>query len=336
MQEIRYADAGMDMKKLGLCFMRKIWLVLLAAVVGAVVGIVVYTIAHTVPEAEREYQAVSKIYLDFAADETGEVYQAYNGYTWNDLMATDPILDETMEYLSEDYTREEVAAATKAEILSDLRLLTITITTHDADRTDMIMQATQKSLVKRGDTAKEFKNITVMQSEGAKLVTADDRTVQAALVGLSIVAALTLFGMLFYYMLDDRIFLAVDLKIVTDASFIGYAGAGERFDREYNINLSYLRERIGVLGTLSIVQKTMGERTAMHDTDAGITQEKWKELCGADGVVVVVEYGKVHAAYLAYMIDQLKLRECRVAGIAISGADEKFLSRYYGRALGRR
>lgn len=336
MQEIRYADAGMDMKKLGLCFMRKIWLVLLAAVIGAVVGIVTYTIAHTVPESEREYQAVSKIYLDFAADETGEVYQAYNGYTWNDLMATDPILDETMEYLSKDYTREEVAAATKAEILSDLRLLTITITTHDADRTNMIMRATQKSLVKRGDTAKEFKNIAVIQSETAELVTADDRTLQAALVGLSIVAVLTLFGMLFYYMLDDRILLAVDLKIVTDASFIGYVGAGERLDREYNDNLSYLRERIGVLGTLSVVQKAIGERNAGHDTDTGITQEKWKELCGADGVVVVVEYGKVHAAYLAYMIDQLKLRECRVAGIAISGADEKFLSRYYGHALGRR
>lgn len=336
MQEIRYADAGMDMKKLGLCLIRKIRLVLIAAVVGAVVGSVIYTIAHTAPESEREYQAVSKIYLDFTADETGEVYQAYNGYTWNDLMVTDPILDVTMEYLPEDYTREEVAAATKAEILSDLRLLTITITTHDADRTNMIMQATQKSLVKRGDTAKEFKNIAVIQSGRAELVTADDRTVQAALIGLSTAVVLTLFGMLFYYILDDRILLAVDLKVVTDASFIGYAGAGERLDREYNDNLVYLRERIGVLGTLSVAQKTMGERTVGHDTDTVITQEKWKELCDADGVIVVVEYGKVHAAYLAYMIDQLKLRECRVAGIAISGADEKFLSRYYGRALGRR
>lgn len=335
MQEIRYADAGMDMKKLGLCFMRNIWLVLIAAAVGAVAGSVIYTIAHTVPESEREYQAVSKIYLDFAADETGEVYQAYNGYTWNDLMATVPILDVTMEYLPEDYTREEVAAATKAEILSDLRLLTIIITTHDADRTNMIMQATQKSLVRRGDTAKEFKNIAVIQSEGAELVMADDRMVQAALIGLSIVVVLTLFGMLFYYMLDDRILLTVDLKIVTDASFVGYVGAGERLDREYNDNLSYLRARLGTLATLSVAQKTM-ERTTEEENDAVITQEKWKELCDAGGVVVVVEYGKVHAAYLAYILDQLKLRECRVAGIAISGADEKFLERYYGRAVGRR
>lgn len=335
MQEIRYADSGMDMKKLGICFMRKCWIVLAAAVIGAVLGCVIYTIVHTVPESEREYQAVSKIYLDFAADETGEVYQAYNGYTWNDLMVTDPILDVTMEYLPEDYTREEVAAATKAEILSDLRLLTITITTHSVDRCNTIMQATAKSLVKQGSTAKEFKNITVIQTTEAGLVTADNRTVQAALIGLVAAAALTLFGMLFYYMLDDRILLAVDLKIVTDASFIGYAGAGERLDREYNDNLSYLQEQMGVISIFPVVQKAAAQKGEGNDKDMSITQEKWKELCDADGVVIMVEYGKVHAAYLAYMLDQLKLRKCRTAGIAITGADEKFLNRYYGRAIGR-
>ena len=334
MQEINYADSGMDMKKLGICFIRKCWLVLVAAVAGAVAGGVIYMIAHMVPESEREYQAVSKIYLDFAADETGEVYQAYNGYTWNDLMVTDPILDLTMGYLPEDYTREEAAAATEAEILSDIRLLTITITAHDADRCNTIMQATGKALVTRGDIAKEFKNIEVIQTTEAELVTADDRTVQAVLMGIVIVTALTLFGMLFYYMLDDRILLAGDLKIVTDASFVGYTGAGESLNREYDDNLAYLRERMGEISVLSITQGAMRERDAERNTT--VTQEKWKELCAAGGVVVMVEYGKVHAAYLAYMMEQLKLRECRVVGIAITGADKKFLDRYYGRAVGRR
>lgn len=335
MQEIRYADAGMDVKKLGICFMQKCWIVLAAAVIGAVLGSVAYTIAHTVPESEREYQSVSKIYLDFAADETGEVYQAYNGYTWNDLMATDPILDVTMEYLPEGYTREEVVAATKAEILSDLRLLTITITAHDAGRCNTVMQATEESLVKLGSTAKEFKDITVIQTTGAGLVTADNRMAQAALIGLVTAAVLTLFGMMFYYIMDDRILLSVDLKIVTDASFIGYAGAGEWMDKDYNDNLAYLREKVGVLSTLPIVQKTMAHKGGGNDNGTLATQEKWKELCDADGVVIMVEYGKVHAAYLAYIIDQLELRKCRVAGIAITGADEKFLNRYYGHAIGR-
>lgn len=324
MREIRYADAGMDMKKLMLCFIGKIWLVCLAAVIGAALGGVIYTVSHVVPESEREYRAIAKIYLDFAVDETGEVYQKYNGYTWNDLMATDPILDVTMAYLPDDYTREEVTSATKAEILSDLRLLTITITTHEQDRCNAILQATGQSLTERGDSAKEFTEIEVIQTTDAMLVVADDRTVQAALVGLVMAVALLLLGMMYYYVLDDRILVASDLRKVTEASFIGYTGAGERLNGEYEDSLAHLKGQTGTVSILAVTQ------------DDAITQERWHELCASDGVVVVVQYGKVHAAYLAYVLEQLKVRGCRLAGVAIGNADGKFLRRYYGFAISRR
>ena len=323
MQEIRYADAGMDMKKLGLCFIRKIWLVLLAAIVGAALGGIIYTVSHIVPESEREYRAVSKVYLDFAADETGEVYQAYNGYTWNDLMATDPILDVTMLHLSDGYTREEVVAAVKAEILSDLRLLTITVTANDPDSSSDIIRAVGQSLTELGDTAKEFRQIDVIQTTDAELVVADSRTVQAVLVGLVTAAILMLLGMMFYYVLDDRILVASDLKQVTDVPFIGYAEASGRLNGEYESNLAYLREQTGTVEVLAVIQNDV------------ITQDSWQKLCAADGVVAAVDYGKVHAAFLSYILDQLKFRECKVVGVAIDGADEKFLHRYYGCVIGK-
>ena len=216
MQEIRYADSGIDMKKLFLCFVGKIWSVFLAGIVGAVFAGAVYTMLYVVPESEWEYRSISKVYLDFATDETGEVYQAYNGYTWNDLMATDPILDVTMAHLPGDYTRAEVMAATKAEILSDLRLLTITVTAHEQDRCNAIMQATGQSLMELGSTAKEFTNIEVIQTVDAMQILADDRTMQAGIIGLVIAVVLMLLGMMFYYVLDDRIVIASDLKQVTD------------------------------------------------------------------------------------------------------------------------
>lgn len=323
MQGIRYADAGMDMKKLALCFMRKIWLVLLAAVVGAALGGLIYEVSHIVPESEREYRAVAKIYLDFAADETGEVYQAYNGYTWNDLMATDPILNGIMLNLSGEYTREEVVAAIKAEILSDLRLLTITVTTHNPDRCSAILDAAEQSLVKLGNTAKEFTQIEVIQTTEAALVVADSRTLQAALVGLVMAVILMLIGMMFYYVLDDRILVASDLKQVSEVPFIGYAGAGERMNGEYESNLAYLRRQMGAVEVLAVTQN-----------DA-ILQERWEELCAADGVIIAVNYGKVHSAFLGYIIEQLRTRGCRLIGTAIADADEKFLRRYYGCAVGR-
>lgn len=341
MREIKYADAGMDMKKLGLCFMRKCWLVIVAAVVGAVIGGGVYTFAAIVPEAEREYRAMSKVYLDFGVDETGEVYQQYNGYTWNDLMATEPILDVTMNYLPEDYSREEVMAATKAEILSDLRLLTITITTHDADRCNAILKATGQSLTDLGNTAKEFRQISVIQTTAAELVTADDRTVQAVVAGTVAAMVLMLLGMMFYYVLDDRIMAASDLKQVTDVPFVGYAGADGRFGADYEENLEYLRKKMKDLCILTVTQGHFAEQKEQHmkelfvEWKTGITDEQWNRLCAAEGIVLVADYGKVHAVYLAYVMEQMQLRKCRIAGIAIGGADEKFLRRYYGHAFGR-
>lgn len=322
MQGIKYADAGMDMKKLALCFIRKIWLVLAAALVGAVIGGLIYAVSHIVPESEREYRAVSKIYLDFAVDETGEVYQAYNGYTWNDLIATDPILNLTMQNLAEGYTREEVTEAATAEILSDLRLLTITVTTHNPDSCNAIIHAMGQSLTELGDTAKEFRQIDVIQTTEAELVVADSRMVQAVLVGIVTAVILMLLGMMFYYVLDDRILVASDLKQVTDVSFIGYIGAGERLNGEYERNFAYLKEHTGKVSVLTVMQ---------NET---ITEERWQELCAADGVIVAVDYGKVHAAFLAYIIEQLSVRECGLIGTAIDGADEKFLRRYYGRVFG--
>lgn len=357
MGEIKYADAGMDMKKWMLLLLRKCGIVLAAAVIGAVLGGMIYTIVRTVPESEREYQAISKVYLDFAADETGQVYQEYNGYTWNDLMVTDPILDVTMSYLPEEYTREEVMAATEATILSDLRLLTVTITTNQKESTDAILTATDRALEEYGSNAKEFIQITTIQTTQAQLVVADSRLVQAVLIGIVIALAVTLLGMLLYYVLDDRILVASDVKQVTDVSFIGYvfkkaseekdstaergeaaeayssktqnasdkrpliAIVADKLQDDYDRAVAYLRESCGEVLEVSISQRE------------DVSSDDVKKAREADGVILSVPYGEIHGTYLAYLIGQYQVQECNVLGIAIENADMKFLRRYYGRAI---
>lgn len=318
MKQLQYADAGMDMKKYMLCLLKKIPLVLAATALGALLGALVYTAVRTVPESEREYRAFSKIYLDFAVDETGEVYQEYNGYTWNDLMATDPILDLTMANLPSDYSREEVMGATEATILSDLRLLTVTITTHSAKRTDAILKATEQALTAYGAQAKEFVQIEAIQTTQAKLVVADSRMAQAVFVGVLIGFACAFLIVNLYYVMDDRIMAASDVRKVTYVSFCGYLLAGEPFQRDYENNIAYLEERLGEVADCDVVQ---GE---------SLSGEKLEELRSADGVVLTVPYGKLHGVYLAYVMEQLNTQGCRVCGIAIRDADRKFLRRYYG------
>lgn len=319
MKELQYADAGMDMKKYMLCLLKKIPLILAAAAFGALLGVLVNMAVRTVPESQREYRAFAKIYLDFAVDETGEVYQEYNGYTWNDLMATDPIQNLVMEGLPADYSREEVTAATEATILSDLRLLTVTITTHKAQRTDAILGATKQALEIYGEQAKEFIKIETIQTTEAALVTADSRTVQAMLVGLLIGLVISLLFVNLYYVMDDRILVAGDLRKVTDMSFCGYPSAADFFQKDYENHIAYLKERLGNVSICDVTQKE------------SLSMDKLKQLRMADGVVLTVPYGKMHGSYLSYVIEQFRTQDCNLCGIAVRDADQKFLRSYYGK-----
>ena len=322
--ESSYANDGMDIKKYMICLFGKAPLLLGVVVFGALLGAFIYTAVRTVPESEREYTAYAKVYLDFAANETGEVYQAYNGYTWNDLMATDPIMNLTLGNLDSDYTREEVEASMKAEILSDIRLLTLTVTTNFAARTDEIMGAAVKALETYGNEAKEFTGINAIRKTEAKLVVADSRMLQAVLVGAFLGLLLGLLVISLGYVLDDRIFVAGDVRKVTDVSFLGYASGEAVFKEDYEKNLAYLREKLGEIYVCE------------WDRGKSFSEEEFQDMRGARGVVLSLPFGSVCGTGVSYLIEQLKTRDCALSGVAIRDCDKRFLQKYYGRDFGRR
>jgi len=348
---VKYGNEGMDCKKYFLLFLQKAWLAVLAAVIGAALGGGIYLFYHVVLNSNREYRAESKIYLDFAPDESGEIYQAYNGYTWNDLMSTKPILDGTMAHLPEGYTEEEVVLATRAEILSDLRLLTITITTSSPERTAEILKATDLSLVELGKQAKEFNDIQIYKETEAELVAADPRLLQAVLVGSALALIAALLAMALRYVLDDKIYVPGDLKCVTDLPFVGFCfgeaddgrtapggpkgeddglkkdaeAAGRDRERELFENLKNDLEQ----NRACLAGKTGTLTTFVLKKNQTITAQTYEELQKADGVLLAVPYGKMDRTTLGYRIEQLALQGCRLAGILIQNADRRLLRWYY-------
>ncbi|MDE7282235.1 MAG: hypothetical protein K2N85_01390, partial [Lachnospiraceae bacterium] len=314
-----------------LLFIKKIWVAVLAAVLGAALGGGIYLFHNVVLSANREYRATSKLYLYFAPDEKGVAYEAYNGYTWNDLMSTERILNGTMLYLPDTYTEEEVVEATTASILSDIRILTITITTSDPNKTSEILEATNKSLVEMGEREIEFTEIEVIEETEAKLVTADSRMIQAVLTGLVIVLILSLIAMALVYVLDDRIYVPGDLKCVTGLPFIGFLftdkiekgkNSGEealvdKLHEDMELNRVHLMKENGTLDTLELSKKSQ------------VTEEVCDKLRKANGVILVIPYGKMDRTSLAYRIDQLALQECKTVGIIIKDADMRFMKWYY-------
>lgn len=237
-----YLNRGMDLKRLVLYFQKKIWMILLIVALGATIGGVSYRVLRSV-KMPVEYETVSKLYIRFGQDETGEVYQYYNGYTWNDLLDADPIMDLIMESLP-GYEREEVQAATTAEILSDIRLLTITVIGGNEKFVREIRDAVEEGLVKYADESEELQKIQVIRSDAPERIYWDDRTTAACVTGAVILGLVALFFFAFRYALDDGVYIQSDVEKKYGIKALGVMAESQKglqpYTRELKANIHYL------------------------------------------------------------------------------------------------
>lgn len=324
----------MDLKRLGLLGLRKIWMVLLAALTGALAGCACYLVVHVVYAPAREYEAVGKLYIDFAEKSTGEAYQYYNGYTWDDLMKTDPILKYTMTLLPEGYREDAVRDAVTAEILTDIRLLTITVRTHDPLQTREILDATEQSLVHFATTMKELDQITVYRTTEPEAVIFDLQTGRVAVVCAVLCTLIALLLLFLYYAMDDTIYLPEDIPQRYGLPVLGVLGWREE-ELQANMNYRYPGEKVGLL-LLEETGENFPEVSANPETvrlSDGI--QIYGKLRGFDKVLVEVPCGQKNGKQLQHLLEQLKLQDCPADGVILSNGDQKLLDQYYGRKTGR-
>lgn len=237
-----YLNRGMDLKRLMLYLQKRIWLVIVLAILGATCGGIIYQVVRSM-KMPVEYKAVSKLYISFGHDENGEVYQYYNGYTWNDLLDTDPILDLIMMKLP-GYEKEQVREATTAEILSDIRLLTITVMGEDEKFVREIRDAVENGLREYARDSKELDQIKVIRSGAPERVYWDDRTTSACVTGAVILGLLMLLGIGFTYVLDESVYVQEDIEKKYHCKALGILTRNQKglqpYARELKANLHYI------------------------------------------------------------------------------------------------
>lgn len=237
-----YKNRGMDLKRLTLYFQKKIWIILLLAVIGGGLGAMIYQMVRSM-KMPVEYQSVSKLYITFNHDENGEVYQYYNGYTWNELLDTDPILIAIMNHLT-GYEETEVKDATSAEILSDIRLLTITVKGDNEKSVREIQAAVEKGLSDYAQESTELRKIVPIRSDMPERVYWNDDTTKAAIAGMVLfgIVALLVFG--FGYVLDDAIYVQTDIEKHYSYKALGVMTRNQKglqpYVRELKANITYV------------------------------------------------------------------------------------------------
>lgn len=277
-----YDKKGIDLKRMYLRFQTKAWLLLMLTAVGAIVGGITYQVARAT-RMPIAYEAVSKLYISFGADESGEIYQYYNGYTWNDLLDADPILNRIMEYMPEDVGREEVAAATKAEILSDIRLLTITVEGSTEKFVREVQTAAENGLTAYADDSEEIKRIKVIRTEEPYRVFWDDKTVTACVTGAVIFAVISCLFMAFFYVLDEAVYTQADVERKYPYKALGLIAKSQKglqpYARELRTNITYT---LGDMRSFAMIDMENHCESRKEEVERLLNVDKY-DFIGGDG-----------------------------------------------------
>lgn len=310
--ENRYWKQGIDLKRLVLVLGRKLWLILIGAIVGAVLGGVTYKIVTNIVDGEPEYRASADYYITFF----GEGTHYFNAYTWDGILRDDPIVDYALTLLPKDITKEMVKASVSGEMLGDYRILTVHVNANTKELADTIAKAYQDSLWNFGQEMELLDEVKLWSQEDAVEFEKNNKTGNAAFLGALIITLLVIFGLLFYYVLEDACYVERDAE-----ELFGLPVLGLLTKKQDKIQEQMLKDNLSFAFGDTEVENWNGEVLP--------TEEEYAWLRNADNVLVNIPWGRNNGRQVERVLRQMKLQGCDVKGIVITEANDAFVKAYY-------
>ena len=205
----KYEDEPADLKLLLIYFIKRVRFIAYFASFGALLFASVYYMKTFVFVDEHQYVATSELYLIYADDvRLDNVY--INDYTWQNLVHTDKAIDYAMEYIGDaSVTEEYLKEVVWAGLESDVRFVTLKVTTDNPERSIQIAQAYQLAIKSLGEEMVDIDTVSVFtEADSAEEIVSDDRTLRMAITGAVIGGLLAMFGIVLQYVFDDSIYVA--------------------------------------------------------------------------------------------------------------------------------
>lgn len=154
----KWMQQGIDSKAVLATYLTRLPALLLLAVAGAVLGSGLHLLMALAAAREPVYVSETEYYIAFAEGRY-EARDWYNDFTWNDVISTKPILDRMMELLGSGYDENQVKNMITADILSDVRFLTITVRGQEPETVKAVKNAIGTALEEYGNFEDAFSAI---------------------------------------------------------------------------------------------------------------------------------------------------------------------------------
>ncbi len=268
MKEAKFWQEGMDGKRFALCLFRKIWVLAAVAAGSAAAAAGLYLLVTVVLAGPPEYQVFSQYRIYFDDEKYGEIKDYYNAYTWGEIMKTDQVVDFVMEALPEGISKEQVKESVSVGAMSDIKIMPLTITTHDAVLSETIAQAYVYGLDRFGRSIEGLDGMDCWLVEPAEKVERGTKAANAAAAGLLLGALAAFLGMAVAYCLDDSFYLEEDFAGRYSYPVLGVITGGQKETGLRDFFGDELRTNLGTVAEPETGRSSLAE-SAAEDTETG-------------------------------------------------------------------
>ena len=305
-----FMKESMDMRRFVLCLLRKVWIIVLAVVVGAIIGLLSYKLYFAITDGQTRYQIKSEYYITFNEKDYPNGMDYYNAYTWSGFICDDKIVDEVLQKTKDVATKQDVLDSVSSYMLSDYRVLTVIVTNTDQDKLKTISDGYVYGMDRFAKEVNEISSIELWSTGNMEIINIHDKGKNAAVLGAIIAFVVACFVWAVYYCVDDRIYVENDIiSNIKNLEFLGYDCEMLKNDTQANIKTLVDSENVKRVEDISDIN----------------------ELKQFDGVILTIPWGKKHSTAIAYDMGLLKKHGIKVYGAVVTDCNEKYLKAYYGR-----
>lgn len=212
MEEMGLMQQGIDSRAMFATFITRLPRLLMLAVAGAVAGSGLNLLVVLVKAQSRCYVSEMEYYVEFDKGQD-DARHWYNDFTWNDVLATDLILGKVMEQLGTGYERNQVKEMLCADILSDVRYLTITVRGQDYTQVEAVKNALGTALEEFGEAKAEFASISKIEDNEITQEALPYFAWRAALLGAVLAAGAGVFVTAFRFCMGSAFYTKGDITV---------------------------------------------------------------------------------------------------------------------------
>ena len=197
-----------DFKRFALLNIKRIWIVLLAVVIGALLFLGLYSLYRS--GKEPIYRSDILYEIQFDRNQVDNIHDYYNDYTWNDILDSDAIAGVAADLLGVD--KADIAASTTIPTMSDIRFIHVYVDTDSANRSRLYADAMAIALSSYAMTTDGFASISIVDDEQVFMVEAGSYFVRCTLSGAVVGLIIGLLVLCYTNAMDDRIYFAGDIR----------------------------------------------------------------------------------------------------------------------------